>query len=439
MKRYVLLVVLCAGLQGASPDWKAGVASVVITPQKSIWMAGYSARKRPSEGVLQDLYAKALALHERKGERFVLVTTDLLGLTAAVSENVAERVSKKYGLGRERLMFNSSHTHCGPVIDRMLAVAYDLDPGQWSVIDAYTRELEDKMVSAIGSALTNLRPARLWFGHAQAGFAKNRRTQFSPNGPVDHDVPVLRVDDRAGRIRAVIFGYACHNTTMPAEVCQLNGDYAGFCQAELRKSHPGAEAFFVAGCGADANPYPRGSEELARTHGAELAAAVDKALGNTLQPVGGPLRASFERVNLAFAPAPSRDEFERRLQDKNQYVARHAHEMLAVLDRDGKLAATYPYPIEVWQFGKDLTWIALGGEVVVDYDLRLKEMFGGSRLWVSGYSNDVMGYIPSLRVLREGGYEGGGAMIYYVRPGPWSESVEDTIVHATERLVRTTK
>jgi neutral ceramidase len=372
MKLYVVLLVLCAGLDGASLDWKAGVAAVVITPDKPIWMAGYAARKRPSEGAMQDLYAKALALQDRKGQRFVLVTTDLLGLTATVSENVAQRARKKYGLGRERLMFNSSHTHCGPVIDRMLAVAYDLDPGQWSVIDAYTHELENKLVSAIGDALGDLSPARLSFGHSQAGFAKDRRTQFLANGPVDHDVPVLRVDDAAGRMRAVVFGYACHNTTMPAEVCQLNGDYAGFCQAELRKRHPGAEAFFVAGCGADANPYPRGSEELARTNGSELAAAVDKALRNTLQPVGGPLRTSFERVNLAFVPAPSREEFERRLQDKNAYVARHAREMLASLDRDGKLPASYPYPIQVWRFGRDLTWIALGGEVVVDYDLRLK-------------------------------------------------------------------
>ena len=118
---------------------------------------------------MQDIYAKALALQDRKGERFVLVTTDLLGLTATVSENVAGRARKKYGLGRDRLMFNSSHTHCGPVIDRMLAVAYDLDPGQWSVIDAYTRELEDKLVSAIGEALGDLRPARLSFGHSEAG------------------------------------------------------------------------------------------------------------------------------------------------------------------------------------------------------------------------------------------------------------------------------
>jgi hypothetical protein len=336
-------------------------------------------------------------------------------------------------------MFNSSHTHCGPVIDRMLAVAYNLDARQWSDIDAYTRELEDKLVSTIGRALADLRPARLSFGHSEAGFAKNRRTQFSPNGPVDHDVPVLRVDDRKGHIRAVVFGYACHNTTLPADVCQINGDYAGFCQAQLQKRYAGATAMFVAGCGADANPYPRGTLEVAQTHGAELAAAVEKALGTTLHPIAGPAGAAFELVPLAFATPPSREALEQRLQDKNEYTARHAREMLGILDRDGKLPAQYPYPIQVWQFGKDLTWIALSGEVVVDYDLRLKKMFSHEKLWVSGYNNDVMGYIPSRRVLKEGGYEGGGAMIYYVRPGPWSDSVEETIVSAAQRLVRSAR
>ncbi len=322
MKSLALLFTVCLILDGATPEWKAGVASTIITPQKSIWMAGYSARKSASEGTLQDIYAKALALQDRTGKRFVLVTTDLLGLTADVANRIAARVQKKYGIPRERLMFNSSHTHCGPVIDRMLAVAYNLNPDQWSVIDAYTRDLEDKIVATAGRALGDLRPARLSFGRSDAGFARNRRRQFSPNGPVDHEVPVLRVDDLSGGMRAVVFGYACHNTTIGPEVCQISGDYAGFSQAELRKSHPGAEALFVTGCGADANPDPRGTVEFAQEHGKELAAAVDKALGTTLRPIGGPLRAGFERVPLAFAPVPSREELERRLQDKNEYAPR---------------------------------------------------------------------------------------------------------------------
>jgi neutral ceramidase len=434
MKLCVLFLTSATLLVAAG--WKAGVSATVITPARPIWMAGYSARKQPSAGTLQDIYAKALALQDSSGTRVVLVTTDLLGITKEVAADVAEKVRKQYGLSRDRLMFNSSHTHCGPVIGRMLAVAYNLDAGQWRDIDDYTRELEEKIVLTIGRALHDLHPARISFGHSTAGFARNRRVQFTPDGPVDHDVPILRVDNPSGSIRAVVFGYACHNTTLPPEMCRINGDYAGFAQAELEKKYPRAVALFVMGCGADSNPSPRGTEDIARAHGATLAAAVDRVLAAPLQPVGGPLRAAFEKVSLAFDTPPSREELNRRLQDKNPYIAKHAREMLAILERDGRLPADYPYPIQVWRFGIDLTWIALGGEVVVDYDLQLKKMFGPDRLWVSGYSNDVFAYIPSLRVLKEGGYEGGGAMIYYVQPGPWAPSVESTIISATERMVR---
>jgi neutral ceramidase len=79
--------------------------------------------------------------------------------------------------------------------------------------------------------------------------------------------------------------------------------------------------------------------------------------------------------------------------------------------------------------------VALGGEVVVDYALRLVREDPARQLWVAGYSNDVFGYVPSLRVLREGGYEGGDAMIYYAKPGPFNEQVEDLIVGKVHQLM----
>lgn len=439
MRYFTLAAFFSLGAAAAAPEWKAGTAATVITPAKSIWMAGYAARPTSSQGALQNIYAKALALEDRSGKRAVLVTTDLLGVTAQLAANVARRVEDEHRLTRDRILFNSSHTHCGPVIGRMLAVAYNLDAKQWTDIDEYTKYLEDQMVQTIGAAFKALQPARLSFGHSEAGFAKNRRVAYSPNGPVDHDVPILRVDDASGRMLASIFGYACHNTTLPATECRFHGDYAGVAQAELEKEHPRALALFVSGCGADANPAPRGTLDDTRAHGEELATAVDKKLNAGLHPVSGPLRSAFERISLPFDTPPTRAEFEKRLEDKNEYIARHARAMLDIFVRDGRLPTEYPYPVQVWQFGKDLTWIALGGEVVVDYDLRLKKMFGPGKLWVSGYSNDVFAYIPSLRVLKEGGYEGGGAMIYYVQPGPWAPSVEELIISAVERQVRTVR
>jgi neutral ceramidase len=435
MKIWVLAA-LFPLVAGAAPAWKAGVAAVTITPEKPLWMAGYAARKEPSRGTLHDLHAKALALSDGSGKPVVLVTADLLGFTAKVSGAIARRVERQYGLPRARLMLTATHTHCGPVIDRQLAVAYDLTGEQWAAIDAYTRRLEDRVVTAIGRALADMRPARLRFGRAEAGFARNRRVAITPNGPVDHDVPVLAVEDAAGRLRAVVFGYACHNTTLPGTVCEFNGDYAGFAQIELERRYPGAKALFVTGCGADANPHPRGELKQARQYGAELAAAATRALDGKPRDLAGPLRAAYELARLDWAPAPGPEQWQQRLKDSNPYVARHAMEMLRIIERDGRLPAAYDYPVQVWRLGP-LTWIALAGEVVVDYSLRLKKAHGPD-VWVSGYANDVFAYIPSLRVLREGGYEGGGANMYYVQPGPWAETVEERIVAAVDRLVRAT-
>ena len=427
----------------ARQPWKAGLANVSITPRGPLWMAGYASRTKPSEGVIQELYAKALALEDHAGKRAVLVTSDLLGFPAVVSHNIAERVEKQHHLTRDRLLLSSSHTHGGPVVDKMLGLMYPMNSQQWAGVEAYTSELEDKIVELVGASLKSLRTARLRFGHGEASFAMNRRQRtneemvigVNKEGPVDHDVPVLRVDDKHGKLRAVVFGYACHCTT-GRDFDQFHGDYAGFAQAWLENHHPGATALFIAGCGADANPYPRGTIELARQHGEELAAAVEKVLVRELPSVRGPLKTAYEEFPVAFATPPGREELQAQLKSKDVYHRNWAEAMLQILDRDGHLPTAYPYPLEVWQFGQDLALIALAGEVVVDYDLRLKKELGAEKLWVVAYCNDVFAYIPSSRVLQEGGYEGGGAMVYYGQPGPFAPTVEEMIIGKVHELVR---
>jgi hypothetical protein len=410
--------------------WRAGVARVDVTPEPGIWMAGFAARTCPSERVALPLYAKALALEDGRGRRAVLVTADLLGVTAAMTSRMAEALLASQGIPREALLVNASHTHSGPVTAGMLTIAYDLPAGQPERIAAYSASLEARLAEVAGQALAALRPARLSFAEGRATFAANRRVQFTPDGPVDHAVPVLEVAFDDGRPGAIVFGYACHNTTLQAPWCGLHGDYAGVAQAVLERRRPGVSASFVTGCGGDANPKPRGTLELAEAHGTALADAVEQALG-ARQAVTGGLGLAYGVVDLPFAPPPTRAEWEARLQDPDVYVRKHARLMLDVLAREGHLPEVQPAPVQVWRFGDTFTLIALGGEVVVDYALRLKREHAG-KLWVAGYSNDVFGYLPSLRVLREGGYEGGGAMIYYGRPGPFAAEVEE-LVHAKVR------
>ena len=442
-RREFLTAVAALGLTSRTipsspPDWRAGVAAIDITPTSSVWMAGFAARTQASQGTALPLRAKALALSNGKRPAAVLVTTDLLGLTARITDRVSAVIRRRHGTRRADLLFNASHTHCGPVVDEQLGVAYDLSPAQWSDIRAYTSSLEEKLAAVIDDALSRLRPAHLSYARDEAGFAANRRVKFTPDGPVDHTVHILRVDGSDGSPVAIVFGYACHNTTLPATFVRFHGDYAGVAQSVLEQRHPGATALFVAGCGADANPAPRGTLELVEAHGTALADAVDRGLKSGAA-VPARLHTAYGTVDLPFASQEVRERWHARLDIDPVYLQRHAAMMQAIVDREGHLPSVQPDPVQTWEFGSPtgpggLTLVALGGEVVVDYALRLAREYPRRRLWVAGYSNDVFAYVPSVRVLHEGGYEGGDAMIYYGRPGPFTDAVEERIVGKVRAL-----
>ncbi len=422
-------------------DYKAGFGRMDITPAQPIYLSGYAARKKPSEGVLQKIWAKALAIEDNKGNRVVIVTTDLIGLPRHVSDQICAEVEKRYRLRRNQLLLNSSHTHSAPVVHGNLTSMFDLTPGQKRAITDYTQTLAKQIADVVGSSLGNMQPARLDIGHGAGSFAVNRRVitptgvkgGVNPAGPVDQDVPVVRVAGANGQLLGVLFGYACHNTTMGGDFFQVNGDYAGFAQASFEAAHPNSTAMFLMLCGADANPNPRGTVALVEQHGASLAKEVTRVLAGKLEPVTGQLRSAFHTAELAFVPH-TRETFETESKDSNWYKQQRAAGMLAAYDRRAPVRSI-PYPVQGIRLGKSLTLVALGGEVVVDYNLRLKKEFPGENLIVAGYSNDVMCYIPSLRVLKEGGYEANDSMIYYGQPGPFTEDVEDRVMNMVYKVM----
>ncbi|MGH9723275.1 MAG: neutral/alkaline non-lysosomal ceramidase N-terminal domain-containing protein [Bryobacteraceae bacterium] len=423
-------------------DFKAGLARTGITPAKPIYLSGYANRTHASDGKVHELWAKALAVEDPRGNRVVLVTTDLIGLPKPLSDVVAARVAKEHGLDRSRLVLNSSHTHTGPLIRANLEIMFELKPDDRATVDEYSRKLTDDLVSLVAAALKDLSPANLTFGNGAVQFAMNRRENtakgmrigLNPKGPSDYDVPVLRVASPDGKLRAVLFGYACHNTTLTGEFYKLSGDYSGFAQYALEKAHPGATAMFMMLCGADQNPNPRSTLADAERHGETLAGEVGRVVSARLERVRGPIRAAFRATDLQFAPH-TRATFEARLKETNVFRVRHAREMLRTYDA-GSPIRQLTYPVQAIAFGNSLTLLTLGGEVVVDYALRVKKEYGSKRIIVAGYTNDVMSYIPSLRVLKEGGYEAADSMIYYGQPGPYNEEVEERVMAAVRDVMK---
>ena len=423
-----------------SLGWKAGVARVDITPTQPVWMAGYAARDHVAEGTLHALWAKVLALEDSSGQRVVLVTTDLLGFPKGLSDRIRGRLAEEYTLTKAQILLNSSHTHSGPALYDALSGAYALDSGQLRSIQQYTTRLEDQLVTLVGDALRALKPVQLYAQNGTARFQVNRRNnpeaalpqQTALQGPNDYAVPVMKVMTEAGELLAVAFGYACHNTVLSGY--QWSGDYAGFAQLELEEQYPGTTALFFQGAGADQNPLPRRTVPLAQQYGRSLAAAVDRVLQEDMRTLPAHLTATYTEIELPLAGPPSQEALAALAQEAPGYQQRWAVRMLDQLQRNEPFRTTYPYPLQVWQLG-DQPIMSLGGELVIAYAIELKRIFG-QELFVLGYSNDVMAYIPSAVILREGGYEGATSQMVYGLPGPWAADIETTILQEMVQLAK---
>lgn len=346
--RLILLALsflLVRSTYAADPTWHAGVSSVKITPTESMFMAGYASRKTPSEGVISDLFVKVLVLQDAQGKRAVWVTSDLISIPQPLREQVAALIKEQYELDPAGLLMNCSHTHCGPVVRDNVetSVMYKVEPEHAERIEAYFVRLRDQIVAAIGSAIKDLETVKVGYSYARCGFAMNRRLPSStgyqnspyPAGAVDHEVPVLRIESPDGKkLKAVVFGYACHNTT--SAVMQFNADYAGFAQTEIESAHPGALALFMMGCGGDQNPYPRGKIEMAQTHGKSLASAVEAALLPAPTLIDSTLQFNFETFEMPFAPQ-TREGIVALQKSSDSFDQRRGAALMHELEEKGKV------------------------------------------------------------------------------------------------------
>jgi len=452
---WALLVTGVAGplLAADQPLWKAGTSRANITPAAPLWMAGYASRTNPADGKVMDLWIKALALEDAGGHRAVILAGDLLGFPQSIYEHTCAALKEKFALEPDQILLAASHTHCGPVLRGALLDIYPLDQNQIGLIESYSADLEARIIQTVGQALSNLAPARVAAGQGACGFAVNRRNnpeadvprriaQAALKGPVDHSVPVLAVYQPDGNLRAVLFGYACHNTTM--DFYKWCGDYAGFAQLALERSHPAATAMFFMGCGADQNPIPRRRLEFAERFGGMLAAAVEEVLLLPPHVLAPELKTAMSMVTLHLGPPPTEAELAKLTSDKLPMVRRWAVRVLADVEAGRPLLRSYPLPVQAWQLGGEQLLITLGGEPVVDWALKFKQEFG-PHTWVAGYCNDVMNYIPTLRILKEdvpregqglGGYEGAVATIVYGLPAfRWANDVEDLVNEGAKGVV----
>jgi hypothetical protein len=416
-------------------DYSVGVAEVDITPSYPIRLNGFGFRRTESEGVTQPIWAKAIAIGSDDERPAVLITVDSLGIRLPMVEEVARRLKKKAGIDRERLAVTFTHSHTTPKVNGACDTIFStpIPPEHQAHIDRYTDELTDALEKVALAALADRRPSRLEWAVGKVGFAKNRRTA---GGPVDHALPMLvvRSADDDG-IRAIYVSYACHCVTLSNN--KISGDWAGYAQEAIQHKNPRAIALVSIGCGSDSNPSSGVTGDniaAAAEQGAEIADEVARLLKGPLKPISGQIQAALNTIDLPLNTSPSRDEL-RSSAAADDPAGYNAKFQLAKLDRGEALQTKIIYPIQIWSFGDSLAMVFLAGEVCVDYSLRLKQELDPERIWIHGYSNDFGCYVPSERLLKEGGYGGGAEIVYFALPATLQPGLEDKIIAEVHRQV----
>jgi hypothetical protein len=380
------LLLFAAAEAQSSIQLNAGLARVDITPSASMQMYGYANRKcGSSNGTHDPLHAKALVL-ESGGRRIAIVTLDLGSI---VSEGLKDEVATKLGI--PLLLLAASHTHSAPAF-----LPFGSAPVRSEAADKYRAELERKIFAAIEQASKDMFPAKLAIGRGALQLGYNRlipqpdgRSRVAyrnpervPYGPVDPEFMLLRVDDNAGRTRALLVHYAVHAVVLGQTSCKFSGDYPGLMQAVLEREIPGAQAMFVQGGAGDINPLFLGRSEddatdfgIAQKMADLLAAAVIAANRKAVPVSSGPIHWRSQVL-----------EFRNRWEpDKNIAVG-----VTTILIGSDIAVATVPgEPFHALQ----KMWKSTAE---VPYPLFFGYTYSSGGTWA--------GYVPDLRSAARGGY-----------------------------------
>jgi len=452
---FVLSLFGNAELSAADPTYRFGGSKVDITPTEPVRLSGYSDREHPYVGIDEPLFVSAIAIQPAGATAHVLISVDTIGFPGTLTREIQAVVESRHGIPRANFVLACTHSHTAPHLGRGLDNLYTAPQSddERARTVAYTDRVQQAVLRAVGEALADLKPGRLFTAEGAAHFAVNRRVivdgawqgfGINPTGPVDHALPVLMITDVDGQtVRGLVFNYACHCTTFGGEYNRVNGDWAGYAAKFLQRAYEhqpdGIYALCTIGCGADANPerVPERAIAIAQAQGREIADEVLRLIQGPMREITAPLHATYGFAGLPIdRPRPA--ELREQLNDPSPQVRQHAENMLAIQKRMGRLPETYPMPIQVWRFGDEYTMVFLGGEVVAEYSHRIKRELtregSAGAPWVTAYANDVFGYVASERMRAEGGYEVDYSMIYYNQPGRWSAGTEDVVLRRVHEL-----
>ncbi len=427
-----------------------GVAQAAMTPPLGLWMSGYGARTHGADHVLDELAAVAAVLTKADSDqRVVLVTVDLCIPTIAWARRARQAIASAVGTTAEHVAICSSHTHCGPSFSNW--------DGEGEEDRAYGESLIAMLAGLASTAAAKsrwaVRPARLGFAQGQTLLGVNRRDRRStaaadqgrrPPGPTDPSVSVLRIDDGDGRPLALLANAACHPVVLDGDFYGWSGDYVGVARRVV-EAELDLPLLFLQGACADINPAKRGPDGL-RATGLQLAGEALRLWASAETHEPDRLAAVATSLTLPLTDLPELDEAKRQEQEALQALARaevappsrglslYGYRMLARAAQRVReqVERGDRHPIaEV-----DLQAMSLGPVTVVgaacepfcQTGLTVKTQSPRQPVVFSGYTNGVVGYIPTAGEYQFGGYEVDTAHKYFGLPSVPDPTCEQRVV-----------
>jgi len=428
---------------------KAGTARVNITPYVGINLSGFGGRTKPSIGIHDELHAKALVLDDG-ATKVGIVSCDLLNLDESSVTSIREKAQESTEIDGENIFISTTHTHSGPLTSPLRGFG-KLDR-EWVSV------LEKKIAGAISIANSRLRDAEIGAGKGHAEINLNRREKrdervvigVNPEGAIDREVNVVKINDVEQNPICTIANYACHPVVLGGSNYLLSADYPGYAMGFVeRAQRRESVAMFLNGTTGDLNPIRVGKTfQEAEQRGTTLGAEVVKVLYNIDTSPDVEIRMAKEKVELQSGELPPADELEKTIEDRKKEIEKSersadrdiilpwAQDALRMVKR-GKKSAIVPVEVQALRIG-DIILVGLPGEVFVEIGLGIKDGSPFKNTLVAGYTNGCIGYMPTKKAFEEGGYETHSSFRLY-GIYPVDQDVAEKMVSSSLRLIDSIK
>jgi len=426
---------------------KAGVSKVNITPPVGIDLGGYTGRINPSQGIHDNLYAKALVLDN--GERKIaIVTTDLVAWPFDCNRHMkfCGLIEKKTKINKENIMITASHTHSGP--DRK-----DED---------YISVLQKKIIGAVYVASQNMKKAQIGVGKGEVkGIGFNREGL----GDIDTELGVIKVEDLDRNSIALFTNYACHGVVLGPKNLLISADYPGAMQEFIEKAEGGIAMFTQGACG-DIDPlinsyaWGSGTFKDVKQVGTILGAEAVKVAGQIETTPQVDIEVKSKVIELFLQKLPSLDRAQEMVkkckQDLNKLKSecssmigsetkkvlelnlRWAQKVLNLVESGKKEEEPVVTKIQLLSIN-DIILVGIPGEIFTEIGLSIKKNSGFKNTFIIGYANGYIGYIPPRKVFVKGGYGVGESFKRIGRPSPFTPDVGERVEKAIFDLMKSLK